>query len=323
VNVGADAFEVITTGRIGVDLYPLEVERKLEDVETFSKSLGGSPSNVAVAAARLGCRTATITMVGDDPFGVYLKHELRRYDVDDRWVGVVAGVATPLAFCEVFPPDHFPLLFYRERLAPDLHLRREDLDLEEIAACGILWTTGSALSVEPSRAAVLAALDARGGGAGRETIHDLDYRPAFWHSRASARRWAREAVRRSTVAVGNQDEVELATGVRDPEAAATALIELGARLAIVKCGPDGVYALERGGQALRIAPLVVDVVNGLGAGDAFGGALCAGIVHGWGLERTLRAANAAGALVATRLACAPAMPERKELEDLVGPLGAA
>ena len=301
-------------GRVGVDLYPEQIGVSLAEVRTFAKSLGGSPTNVAVAAARLGRRAAVITKVGRDGFGDYVRLALERFGVDTRWVGTDPALRTPIVFCEVHPPDHFPLLFYREPKAPDMNLRREDLDLDAIAAAPLFWTTGTGLLDEPSRSATLAALDAR--GAREITIHDLDHRATFWRSREDARREAGEAVRRATVVVGNREEVEMATGLRDNRAAAAALLALGPRLVVVKRGPDGTYARtardEMSVPAVRIA-----VLNGLGAGDAFGGALCHGLLVGWDLERTLTVANASGAIVASRLACADAMPTLAEIEAVL------
>src|SRR5438876_646436 len=186
--------EVITMGRVGVDLYPEQIGVTLMEVRTFAKSLGGSPTNVAVAAARLGRRAAVITKVGDDGFGVY--------------------------------------------------------------------------------------------------------------------------VRRATVVLGNIEEVDMATGTRDPVAGAAALLDLGARIAIVKRGGEGVYA-RTASEEVTVPPVEIPVLNGLGAGDAFGGALCHGLLAGWPLRRTLEAANAAGAIVASRLACADAMPTLAEIETVL------
>ena len=309
-----DSLEVITMGRVGVDLYPEQIGVTLAEVRTFAKSLGGSPTNVAVAAARLGRRAAVITKVGDDGFGVYVRRALTEFGVDTRWVSTDPTLRTPIVFCEVHPPDNFPLLFYREPKAPDMNLTHADLDLAAIAAAPLFWTTGTGLSDEPSRIATLAALDARKG---REiTIHDLDHRPMFWRSGGDARRWAREALRRATVVVGNTDEVEMATGLRDPRAAATALLALGPRLAIVKRGGDGVYA-RNAREELTVPAVEIPVLNGLGAGDAFGGALCHGLLAGWPLGRTLEAAYAAGAIVASRLACGDEMPTLAEIDALL------
>ena len=304
-------YDLITMGRVGVDLYPEQIGVPLAEVRTFAKSLGGSATNVAVAAARLGARAAVITKVGDDPFGPYVRAALRGFGVDDAYVGTHPTLRTPVVFCEIFPPDDFPLLFYREPTAPDMTLAVDELDLDAIRAARVFWTTGTGLSAEPSRSATLAALEAREGGV---TIHDLDHRPVFWADDSEAGRWARAALAHATVAVGNRDEAAVATGTRAAEEAAEALLELGVELAIVKRGPEGVLARTRE-ERVEVPPVPVEVVNGLGAGDAFGGALVHGLLHGWPLERTIRLANAAGSYVAGRLACADAMPTISELTE--------
>jgi 5-dehydro-2-deoxygluconokinase len=302
--------DLITMGRVGVDLYPEQIGVSLADVRTFAKSLGGSATNVAVAASRLGARAAVITKVGDDPFGPYVRSALRGFGVDDRWVGTHPTLRTPVVFCEIHPPDDFPLLFYREPTAPDMTIEPGELDFDAIKAAKVFWTTGTGLSAEPSREATLAALQVRAGGA---TVHDLDHRPMFWADESEAGRWAREALRHATVAVGNRDEVAVAVGTRDPYEASAALLELGVKIAIVKRGPEGVLARTHE-ELVEVEPVPVEVVCGLGAGDAFGGALVHGLLHGWGLERTIRLANAAGAFVAARLACADAMPILSDIE---------
>ncbi|GLU48528.1 5-dehydro-2-deoxygluconokinase [Nocardiopsis ansamitocini] len=308
------AFDVITMGRIGVDVYPLQTGVSLAEVETFGKYLGGSATNVAVAAARLGRSSAVITRTGADPFGEFLHTALQGFGVDDRWVTPVAALPTPVTFCELFPPDDFPLYFYREPKAPDLEIEAADLDHPAIAAAGVFWVTGTGLCAEPSRTATLAALRER---AKRGTaVFDLDWRPMFWSDHDLARDLYGQALAHATVAVGNVDECERAVGTRDPDRAADLLLAAGVELAVVKQGPAGVLAVT---PTRRVAaPAVpVEVVNGLGAGDAFGGALCHGLLAGWDLERVIGFANAAGAIVAARLACSPAMPYAAEVEELL------
>jgi len=307
--------DLITMGRIGVDLYPLQTGVSLDRVTSFGKFLGGSASNVAVAAARLGRRTAVITRTGDDPFGTYLHQALRDFGVDDRWVTPVAGLQTPITFCEIFPPDDFPLYFYRRPKAPDLEIDAHELDLDAIRAARIFWITGTGLSEEPSRTATLAALAHRAKSG--TTVFDLDWRPMFWADPDTARPFYAEALRHTTVAVGNLDEVEIATGERDPYAAARALLAAGVELAVVKQGPKGVLAVSSTGESAEVPPLPVNVLNGLGAGDAFGGSLCHGLLAGRDLERIMRHANAAGAIVASRLECSSAMPTSEEIETAV------
>jgi len=303
--------EVLTMGRISVDIYPLQIGVSLREVSTFGKFLGGSATNVAVAAARYGRRAAVITRTGRDPFGEFLHDALRGYGVDDRYVTPVDGLPTPVTFCEIFPPDDFPLYFYRLPKAPDLEIHPDELDLGAIAAAEIFWVTVTGLSAEPSREATLTALKARDPS--KITVLDLDYRPMFWSSREQARAVVQEALPFATVAAGNLDENDTAVGTRDPERIVAALHERGVRLAIVKQGPAGVLASD-GTQLIRVPPAPVEVVNGLGAGDAFGGALCHSLLSGWDLERSMRFCNAAGAIVASQLSCADAMPTAYQVE---------
>ena len=310
----AAPYDVITIGRVGVDIYPLQVGVGLEDVTSFGKFLGGSATNVAVAAARHGLRSAVITRTGNDPFGKFVHNELVRLGVSDEFVSGVAGLNTPVVFCEIFPPDDFPLYFYREPKAPDLEIASDELDLDAIRDATIYWSTVTGLSQEPSRGAHHAAWDARGRTP--LTILDLDYRPMFWDSPELATREIEKALGKVTVAVGNKEECEVAVGETDPHRAADALLERGIELAIVKQGPKGVLAKTKD-ESVEVPPYFVDVVNGLGAGDSFGGALCYGLSQGWELEHILRFANVAGAIVASRLECSTAMPTTAEVNDIL------
>lgn len=307
-------FDVLTMGRVGVDIYPLQIGVGLEDVESFGKYVGGSATNVAVAAARYGRRSAVITRTGDDPFGRYIHRALADFGVDDRFVTAVSWLPTPVTFCEIFPPDHFPIYFYRYPKAPDLEIRADELDLDAVREARVFWVTVTGLSQEPSRAAHHDALAARDRTP--STVVDLDYRPMFWESREAARAQVQAALARATVAVGNLDECETAVGTRDPNEAAAALLDFGLHLAVIKQGPKGVLARTRD-TVVEVPPVPVEVVNGLGAGDGFGGALCHGLLAGWPLERVIRFANAAGAIVATRIACSAAMPTAEEVTELL------
>ncbi|WP_333737592.1 5-dehydro-2-deoxygluconokinase [Streptomyces sp. IBSBF 2806] len=305
-------FEVLTMGRVGVDVYPLQTGVGLAEVTSFAKYLGGSPTNVAVAAARYGRSSAVVTKTGRDPFGAFVRTALEGYGVDARFVGVSDVAPTPVTFCEIFPPDDFPLYFYRLPKAPDLDISAQELDLAAVREASVFWVTGTGLSEEPSRSATLAALSHRDRSG--VTVLDLDWRPVFWAEPAAARKLYAEALRHATVAVGNIDECEVATGEREPRDAARALLAAGVELAVVKQGPRGVLAMGRDGVAVEVAPVPVNVVNGLGAGDAFGGALCHGLLSGWDTHRAVSFANAAGAIVAGRLSCSDAMPTRSEVE---------
>ena len=307
-------FDVLTIGRSGVDLYPLQTGVGLEEVTTFGKFLGGSATNVAVAAARQGLDTAIITRTGSDPFGRFVRSEIERLGVSSRFVETVEDLSTPVTFCEIFPPDNFPLYFYRQPAAPDLQIHPTELDLRAVSEARIYWSTATGLSQEPSRASHFAAWEARG----RKpfTVLDLDYRPMFWSDELTARQTVGLALSHVTVAVGNREECEMAVGETGADRAADALLERGVELAIVKQGPRGVLAKTRH-ETVEVAPFPIEVVNGLGAGDAFGGALCHGLLAGWPLERMLRFANAAGAIVASRLECSTAMPTTDEVNSML------
>ncbi|WP_411151667.1 5-dehydro-2-deoxygluconokinase [Streptomyces sp. A30] len=305
-------FDVLTMGRVGVDVYPLQTGVGLAEVTSFGKYLGGSPTNVAVAAARYGRSSAVITKTGRDPFGDFVRTALDGYGVDSRFVGTSAIAPTPVTFCEIFPPDDFPLYFYRLPKAPDLDIAPGELDLDAVRDARIFWVTGTGLSEEPSRSATLAALTHRAKAG--PTVFDLDWREMFWADPSQAHASYAEALRHTTVAVGNLDECEVATGEREPYAAAKALLAAGVELAVVKQGPKGVLAMDRDGSVAEIPPVPVEVVNGLGAGDAFGGALCHGLLSGWDTRRTVAFANVAGAIVAGRLSCSDAMPTEAEVD---------
>ena len=299
-------------GRTGVDIYPLQHGVGLEDVETFQKFLGGSATNVAVAAARYGRRAALITRTGEDPFGRYVQPRPPRLGVDAGSSPRSTGPPTPVTFCEVFPPDDFPLYFYRYPIAPDLMIEADELPREAIEQAGIFWATVTGLSQEPSRSAHFAAWQVRGRR--QHTILDLDYRPMFWPHPDEASAQVGKALEHVTVAVGNREECEVAVGETDPQRAADALLERGVELAVVKQGPKGVLAATRD-ERVEVPPFPVEVVNGLGAGDAFGGALCHGLLAGWDLRRILEFANVAGAIVASKLECSTAMPTGAEVEE--------
>jgi 5-dehydro-2-deoxygluconokinase len=306
------SYDVLTMGRVSVDLYPEQIGVPLAQVSTFAKSLGGSATNVAVAASRLGRRAAVITKVGADGFGDYVRDALKGFGVDASYVGTDQRYRTPLVFCEIHPPDRFPLLFYREPTAPDMTLAVDELPHDAIRDAQLFWTTGTGLSAEPSRRATIEALELARG----IRVHDLDHRPALWPAGEDASRWAMEAARRARVVIGNVDEMEMATGQRDPSRAASALLALGPEIVVVKRGLEGATAFTVEG-AVTVPGIKVEVVCGLGAGDAFGGALAHGVLAKWHLPHALAFANAAGAIVASRLACADAMPTSPEVEALL------
>ena len=303
-------FDVLSIGRVGIDLYPLQSNLTLDKVEAFKKGIGGSPTNVAIAAARHGLRAAVITRTGIDPFGQFIKDELIRLGVSDEFVVGVKGLNTPVVFAEIFPPDSFPLYYYREPIAPDLIIEPQELDLEAIKRAKIYWSTLTGLSEEPSRSAHHAAWNARAAGA--LTVLDLDYRPTLWESPAVASAQISKALEKVSIVIGNLEECKLATSESDPDRVANALLSKGADIAVVKMGPKGVLAKSHNETVIKL-PHPIKVLNGLGAGDSFGGAFCYGLLEGWDLDRVITFANMAGAINASRSDCSTAMPTTQEV----------
>jgi 5-dehydro-2-deoxygluconokinase len=269
---------------------------------------------VAVAAARYGHSTAIVTKVGDDGFGDYVRARLREWGVITDYVLTQPGVQTPLALAALEPPETPQVAFYRGPAAPDTTLTTADVPAELIRDARLLWISQGSLAAGTTADACWGFLRMRARAA--HTVLDLDYRPALWPDRTAAGAAARDAIALASVVVGNREECEVAVGTADPDRAADAMLAAGVSLAIVKLGADGAL-LATADERLRIAPIPVDVVCGLGAGDAFGGALCHGLLLGWDVERIGRFANAAGALVSTRLTCADAMPTEAELVPML------
>jgi 5-dehydro-2-deoxygluconokinase len=303
--------ELLTIGRVGVDLYPEQSGVPLAGVRSFAKSLGGTATNVAVAAARLGRRAAVLTKVGPDGFGDYVRQALAGFGVSPEFVGTAGGLLTPVVFCALDPPADPPLLFYRLPTAPDLTLTDDDVPWDVVREVPLLWVTGSGVCAEPARSTQRRLLAHRGRR--EHTVLDLDYRPMFWSDVDKARREIGWMLDHVTVAVGNRAEAEVAVGTADPDEAARRMLDRGVRLVMVKQGADGVLVATPDG-SWTVPPRPVRVVCGLGAGDAFGGALAHGLLAGWDPVRIAGYANAAGALVAARLACADAMPDPAEIE---------
>lgn len=306
--------EVLTFGRSSIDMYPEQHNVPLADVSTFRQAIGGSPTNVAVAAARLGRKSAVINRVGNDAFGAALRQGLRAFGVHDRFVSTDPELLTPVVFCELLPPEEPSLYFYREPRGPEMKISVDDMPMELIRTVPLFWLTGSRFVEEPSRSAAMAALAERGRKA--HTVIDLDYRPMFWESAEQAAEHISPAIEHCTVAVGNRDECEIAVGTRVPDEAADRLLERGVEIAIVKQGGDGVLVATADSRAV-VEPIRVPVVCGLGAGDAFGGSLCHGLLAGWDPAEIVTRANAAGAIVAGRLMCSDEMPTPAEIDHLL------
>jgi 5-dehydro-2-deoxygluconokinase len=304
--------QAFVLGRLTMDLYPLQARTPLEDVETFRRSVGGFGGNVGTGLARLGVRTAVLSGVGDDGMGRFLVRALESERIDTSWIVVHPTLRTALAFCELWPPDRFPLTLYRRPTCPDQQLQPSDLPLDRIRSAPIVYVSGTALANEPSRSAAHAALDVRQDRAPGvlATILDLDWRPESWDRPDEYPAQMAAALDAVDTVIGGESEFRAA--------GSSAVDVLGGRIdrVFMKRGPDGAAVMWAGGR-LDLPGITVDVVNGLGAGDAFAASVGYGLLARLPPERILRLANAAGAIVTTQLPCAAAMPTLPELEAFV------
>lgn len=306
--------DLLALGRISVDLYAQEPHASFLDPQTFVKSIGGSPTNVAVAAARLGLRSAVVTAVGDDPLGEYAVARLATLGVQTRYVFRREGGRTPVVLVALEDPAEPTITFLREPYAPDTTIGPDAVDETTVADCRVLWMSGATLAVGATADTAMTWLERRARRP--HTVLDLDLRPALWADPSDAAAAAGRAIALSSVVIGNRSECAMALGTGEPHEAADALLARGVTTALVKMGADGVL-LATHDERLLVAPIPVVVRCGSGAGDAFGGAVAAGLLHGWPLARIGERANAAGALVTSRLTCADAMPTLPELEAFV------
>jgi 5-dehydro-2-deoxygluconokinase len=288
--------EAVVLGRVGVDLYPEQLSTPLAQVETFRKFVGGFAGNVSTGLARLGVRTAIVSRVGTDGHGDYVRSWLAGQGVDVRFLATDAYWQTPPTFCEVWPPDTFPITFYRKPTAPDWQLQVTDYDPEEVAGAPLLYATGTALAQSPSRETTLAALRAHRG----TTIFDLDWRPALWDDPTVFPALALEAVEAADIVIGNEEEVDAAQVTDVP-------------VLVLKRGERGATVFEHGDET-DVPGVPVEVVNGLGAGDAFAAAFGQALLRGEQVAGAVRRGTVAGAIVASRLGCSDAMPREDELD---------
>jgi len=299
-------------GRLSADIYPTALRTPLREQRNFTRYVGGFAGNVCTGLARLQVATAIVSKVGNDGHGEFIRDFLSQEQVDVGWLGVDHTLNTPVVFCEIWPPDRFPLLFYRTPTCPDWELATDDFDLNAVAEVPILLASGTGLARANSRAAHEAALERH-----RHTaIFDLDYRPSFWSTPAAYQDAVQAVLPRADIVVGNEDEVRAATGAADPRGGIHALRALGPRTLVLKRGGEGAILFDAD-RVLEVPPVKMEVVNGLGAGDAFLAALTHGVLRGLDLGTAVRRANWAGALVASRIPCSEAMPYLKDLDAAV------
>jgi 5-dehydro-2-deoxygluconokinase len=304
--------DVLVVGRLLADIYPNQLETPLAEVESFTRFVGGFAGNVATGLARLGVGARILSRIGDDGHGEFCRAFLAREGVDTSWLGVDPTYRTGLAFCEAWPPDHFPITYYRTPTCPDWEIGLDDFPM--VAAREIPWCllTGTGLARSPSRDVHFALAEER---TGTQTVLDLDWRSMLWDGTRTYRGYVRALAPLVDLVIGNESEFEAAFG-GNPLQAARGVLDLGPRTAILKRGGAGVRAITAEGEE-DVPGLPIAVVNGLGAGDAFCASLLEGLLRGVPLGEACRRGNAAGAIVASRLSCSLAMPTRDEVDSLL------
>ncbi len=315
-------YDVLAMGRSSIDLYANEIGAPFTEVKTFSAYVGGSPTNIIVGARRLGLRAALLTAVGEDLVGDFVLDFLAREGVEASFSPRKPGRRTSAFMLAIQPPDRFPIVPYRDNCA-DLELNVEDVRAAPVAEARTLLVTGSGLAREPSRAATrFAAETARAHGG--EVVLDLDVRSELWPDPREYAGQMRALLPLVNVVLGTTEELGAALGPGSAEAlthdasnesltgAAEELLAAGPEALVVKRGARSTLVFTRGAGLIEAATFPVDVLNVLGAGDAFAGGFLYGRLKGWDWRRAARMGNACGAIVVTRHGCANFMPAEHE-----------
>lgn len=332
-------FDLITMGRSSIDLYSNDIGAKFEQISSFAALVGGSPLNIAVGARRLGLRTSLLTAVGDDKVGDFILAFLEREQVDTSFVPRKAHARSSAVLLGIEPPDRFPLVFYRDNAA-DFQLDIDDVLATPLDRAAALEVSGTGLAREPSRSATFLAAE-RARQNGRTVYFDLDFRADQWYDVRAYGITARALLQHVDVAIGTEEELN-ALMLTDPadlvithqqisapeirgdlNGNIRAVLDIpgGPEALIVKRGEQGASVHLRSGETLDVPGFPVEVVNVLGAGDAFAAGLIYGRHQGWDWRQSVRYGNACGALVVTRQGCANDMATPAELEQFVSERG--
>lgn len=322
--------DLICLGRVAVDLYGQQIGSRLEEMTSFAKYLGGSSGNVAYGTAIQGLRSSMLARVGDEHMGRFLREELQSVGVDTSHLITDKERLTALVILGIKDKETFPLIFYRDNCA-DMAITKDDFSEDYIASSRALAITGTHLSNPKTREAVLTALKYAGKNEVKRAL-DIDYRPVLWGltslgdgetryiDSAEVTKSLQEVLHHFDVIVGTEEEFHIAGGSTDTLQALKTVRKFTDAVLVCKRGALGCSVFEDvlpdhidGG--LNVQGVRVEVLNVLGAGDAFMSGLMRGYLNNEGWEQACRYANACGALVVSRHGCAPAMPTKKELDD--------
>jgi 5-dehydro-2-deoxygluconokinase len=319
VTIPPRRYDVLAMGRSSIDLYAHEIGKPITDVRSFDAYVGGCPTNVSVGTRRLGLKSALLTAVGDDQVGEFVTAFLDREHVETRFIPRKAGRRTSAVILTIQPPDKFPLTFYRDNCA-DRALTVDDVANAPVTDSRVVFVTGTGLSHEPARTATFtAAANAR--DAGVPVVVDLDYRPDQWDGAAAFAAQVQALLRSATLAVGTEEELAAASGESDVARGVAAVLGCGIEALVLKRGARGSTVFRPNQAAADVTPFPIEVLNVLGAGDAFASGFLYGYLQGWPLERAARMGNACGAIVVTRHGCANFMPTLDEVAAFVAARG--
>jgi 5-dehydro-2-deoxygluconokinase len=327
------SFDLITMGRSSIDLYANDIGAPFPDIKSFAAYVGGSPTNIAVGARRLGLKTAVLTALGDDPVADFILKFLRQEGVETQYIPRKPGTRTSAVVLGIEPPDKFPLVYYRDNCA-DNQLSIDDVLQTPLRECRIFEFSGTGLSKEPSRSANLFAAE-QAKAAGSTVVLDVDFRPNQWHDARAFGVIVRAALPLVDVVLGTEDECKAVTltdpaqvsvshsqisGARvagDLAGAVQAMQRRGPRVIVVKRGEKGATVFEASKAAVDVPGFPVEVHNVLGAGDAFAAGFIYGLVKGWDYYKAARMGNAGGAIVVTRHGCANFMAYEDEALNFI------
>jgi len=311
----ARSYDILCMGRSSIDLYSNDVGAPFEEITSFAALVGGCPTNISVGTHRLGLHSALLTGVGDDRVGDFILNFLRKEGVETQFIPTKPGHRTSAVLLGIQPPDKFPLIYYRDNNA-DIELTIDDVLAAPVTDSRLLLISGTGLSKEPSRSATQFAAEFATAN-DTEVVLDIDYRPDQWHDVRAFGTTIRVTLPLCDIAIGTEDEVKAATGAQTGEAAVERLL-MGVRKAVVyKRGGDGASVYLKDGTVYHARPFKVNVLNVLGAGDAFASGFLYGHLQGWDWEKAARMGNATGAIVVTRQGCANDMPTLDEALALV------
>ncbi len=325
--------DILTIGRSSVDLYSQNIGADFVDIKGFNAFVGGSPLNIAVSAQRLGLQSALLTALGNDKTGDFIYHFLNIEKVNTSFIPRIDGARTSAVVLGIEPPDRFPLVFYRDNAA-DSQITIDHVMAANIGQFRLMEVSGTALNIEPSRSAVFYAVE-QAVEQGVQVVLDIDFRADQWHDIRSFGLMTRAILPKVDIALGTEEEV-LAAALTDvsqvsishqqisaPEVkgnldeAILKILHTGVKVLIVKKGAKGVTIYTKENSPIEVPGFPVEVLNVLGAGDAFASGFIYGHLHGWDLYKACRMGNACGAWVVQKPGCANDMPTLKEVMGLI------